>query len=140
MRQERPEITTNQILEWADNYHNRTGKWPDTESGPIPEALGTTWRGVDMALRRGYRGLPGKSSLCRLLHERRGLPPRWCVMYWKPAGPPTWSYLEKRRVNNRQRATRGNTITPRMTTAPKAKANKTGNTMSHNPFRPSPVE
>src|SRR5262249_13636445 len=55
----------------ADAYHDRTGRWPHTESGPIPEALGETWRRVDNALRMGLRGLEGGSSLARLLAERR---------------------------------------------------------------------
>jgi hypothetical protein len=70
----RPELTLDQILQWADNYHRRTGKWPAQKSGPIPEVPGTTWKAVDMALSQGHRGLPGKSTLGRLLHEHRGVP------------------------------------------------------------------
>jgi hypothetical protein len=33
---------------------------------------GQTWQGVNKALVRGLRGLPGGSSLARLLAERRG--------------------------------------------------------------------
>ena len=36
------------------------------ESGPIAEAPGETWKSVDLALRYGYRGLPGGASLARL--------------------------------------------------------------------------
>jgi hypothetical protein len=69
----RSELTTNQILEWADHYHSRTGQWPNTRSGPILDVPGNTWLAVDMALRHGHRGLPGGSSLGRLLFERRGV-------------------------------------------------------------------
>jgi hypothetical protein len=62
-----------EILAWCDAWHKRKGKWPKMEDGPIPEApLGTTWRQVDNGLRLGLRGLPGSSSLARLLAERRG--------------------------------------------------------------------
>src|SRR6516225_9672458 len=67
----RLEFSVPRVLTWADAYHARTGRWPHTESGPIPEALGETWRRVDNALRMGLRGLPGGSSLARLLAERR---------------------------------------------------------------------
>jgi hypothetical protein len=62
-----------EILTWADAYHQRTGAWPSINYGPIPEALGDTWRKVDTALRYGLRGLPGRTSLAQLLAERRGV-------------------------------------------------------------------
>jgi hypothetical protein len=69
----RPEFRIDAILEWADAWLLRIGAWPTLTSGPIPEALGDTWRRVDRALRGGYRGMPGGSSLARLLDERRGV-------------------------------------------------------------------
>jgi hypothetical protein len=77
----RPELTTNQILKWADSHHRRTGQWPTRRSGPIPEASENTWNAVDQALRKGVRGLPGDSSLGCLLHEHRGVPLRWPVTH-----------------------------------------------------------
>ncbi len=65
-------LTVRRILRWADAYHARTGRWPDGRSGPIPEAPGETWRAVESALSRGGRGLPGGSSLVRLLSKSRG--------------------------------------------------------------------
>jgi hypothetical protein len=67
-----PPLTEEAILFWADAYYQRTGDWPTADSGPIPDERGETWTGVDMALSRGNRGLPGGSSLARLLTERRG--------------------------------------------------------------------
>ncbi len=67
-----PILTKEQILEWADSHRERTGKWPGIGSGPIEEAPGETWANVDAALREGRRGLPGGSSLPRLLAELRG--------------------------------------------------------------------
>jgi hypothetical protein len=65
-------LSTDLILAWADAWYTRTGRWPVILSGPIPESPGDTWRRVDGALRAGCRGLPGGSSLPRLLRERRG--------------------------------------------------------------------
>jgi hypothetical protein len=72
----RPRLAIADILRWADSHHERTGRWPSCSSGAIPEAPGTTWRAVDMALRQGNRGLPGGASLNRLLHDHRGIPLR----------------------------------------------------------------
>jgi hypothetical protein len=72
-RRERPHLSEEQILAWADAHHARTGRWPKGKSGPIPEAPGETWGAVQGALCRGMRGLPGGSSLPRLLHQRRGV-------------------------------------------------------------------
>ncbi len=41
-------------------------------SGKIQGSGGETWRSVDHALRDGKRGLPGVSSLARLLASQRG--------------------------------------------------------------------
>jgi len=67
-----PPLTVEQILAWADAYRERTGTWPRTESGPIPEAPGEVWCNIDQALRDGGRGQPGGSSLPQLLVALRG--------------------------------------------------------------------
>lgn len=67
-----PQLSVPQILAWADAYHRRIGLWPKTKSQlRIVGALGLTWRTVNSALRQGLRGLPGGSSLTRLLAEYR---------------------------------------------------------------------
>jgi hypothetical protein len=68
---DRPSLTIEQILEWADAQHERTGTWPTSKRVPIAEAPGETWRIIDSALRFGSRGLPGGSSLARLLAQYR---------------------------------------------------------------------
>jgi hypothetical protein len=68
-----PPLTEGQILAWADAHHARTGRWPTRKSGPISEAPGETWSGVDAALQRGHRGLPSGSSLAQLLGWGRGV-------------------------------------------------------------------
>jgi hypothetical protein len=77
MSRKRPTLTVEQVLAWADAHHARTGRRPAVRSGPVPEAPGETWVGIDLALRRGARGLPGGYSLARLLALLRGAsPPR----------------------------------------------------------------
>src|SRR5712692_3190513 len=66
-----PRITCKQILKWADAHHRRTGVWPIRDSGPIVDAPGENWLGINMALYLGQRGLPGGSSLAKLLHGNR---------------------------------------------------------------------
>jgi hypothetical protein len=62
-----PKLTPEQIRAWAVAHRKRTGSWPTARSGPVPEAPGETWRGIEMALVQGHRDLPGGSSLARLL-------------------------------------------------------------------------
>lgn len=69
----RPLLTVKQILAWADTHHKRTGKWPQASLRQVHEAPTETWTAVNAALSVGYRGLPGGSSLAKLLTERRGV-------------------------------------------------------------------
>ncbi len=68
-----------EILQWADDYHKRTGFWPNLYSGRIWGKKDDTWRRVDSALRLGLRGLPRGSSLARLLAEQRGVRNSTCL-------------------------------------------------------------
>jgi hypothetical protein len=67
-----PRFTQKLILEWCDAEKSRSGLFPTRKSGPIRESPGDTWQIVDQPLRNGIRGLPGDSSLARLLHRKRG--------------------------------------------------------------------
>lgn len=71
-----PALTEEEVLGWADLHRARTGLWPSMESGPVFDAPGEVWLNVDASLREGNRGLPGGSSLPRLLAEERGVPHR----------------------------------------------------------------
>jgi hypothetical protein len=71
-----PRLTKRKILAWADAHQRRTGRYPVIASGPIADAPGETWLAMQVALVEGLRGLPGGSSLARLLNERRGVPIR----------------------------------------------------------------
>jgi len=68
----RPGLTVEQVLGWADAHREATGEWPIEESGPLRFAPGETWKAISGALARGDRGLPGGSSLAKLLAEHRG--------------------------------------------------------------------
>jgi hypothetical protein len=68
-----PVFRTKQILKWADLHHKQTGEWPTDSCGLIQHSPSETWRAVDMALRKGLRGLSGESSLAQLLASERGV-------------------------------------------------------------------
>ncbi len=66
-------LTIDQVLSWADAYHERHGHWPKKNSGTIFDAPGETWSRVDNALVEGLRGLTKGSSLAQLLNDKRGV-------------------------------------------------------------------
>jgi len=66
-----PDLTIKQILEWANAHHQKTREWPKRNSGDVLGAPGETWAIVAGALFKGRRGLPGGSSLAKLLAEKR---------------------------------------------------------------------
>jgi hypothetical protein len=70
-----PELSVEQILIWADAWYTQLGRWPDRSCYRlvIPGTHGQKWAGLNTALQKGYRGLPGGSSLARLLAEHRGV-------------------------------------------------------------------
>ena len=71
-KQDLPRLTVRQILLWADQYREQTGRWPSDASEPLPAMNGERWPAIDAALRTGYRGLPGGESLPQLLARKRG--------------------------------------------------------------------
>jgi hypothetical protein len=68
----RPPLSTELVLRWADAHRRRTGRWPTCDSGDVFGVPGQTWQAVNRALFVGSRGLPGGSSLARLLARHRG--------------------------------------------------------------------
>jgi hypothetical protein len=64
-----PPLSVEAILSWVDRYVGRNGTRPQYNHGPVADAPGETWSGIDNALRYGIRGLPGGSSLAKLLRE-----------------------------------------------------------------------
>jgi len=68
----KPPLAIRQILAWADAFHTRVGRWPHLYDGELPEVPGQTWSAVDRALTVGTRGLPGGTTLAKLLLTCRG--------------------------------------------------------------------
>ncbi|HEV3445038.1 MAG TPA: hypothetical protein VG099_10370 [Gemmataceae bacterium] len=66
-------LSFEQILAWADAHHASTGAWPHHRMGALLEAPNESWRTLNCALRDGRRGLPGGSTLHRLLVEYRNI-------------------------------------------------------------------
>src|SRR5437879_1602233 len=64
-RGEPPDLDKDKVLAWADAFLARTGDWPQSTSGAIPEAPGETWLLVAAALAFGLRGFPPKGSIPR---------------------------------------------------------------------------
>lgn len=69
----KPPLSVDQILAWAKAHHEDTGRWPHAKSGTIAKATGENWAQLNKALRNGYRGFPGGSSLSALLGEHFGI-------------------------------------------------------------------
>jgi hypothetical protein len=45
-----PRLTEAAILRWAKAHYRRMGRWPSSLSGPVMEAPGEKWLGIDQAL------------------------------------------------------------------------------------------
>jgi hypothetical protein len=64
-----PKLRVKEIAGWAKAHFEETGRWPTHVSGPVRAADGETWGGINAALTHGHRGLPGRSSLYKVLHQ-----------------------------------------------------------------------
>jgi hypothetical protein len=69
-------VSEQEIVAWADAYHEQHGAWPNSGAGPIDGASVPTWAAVDAALRVGLHGLKGGSLLAKLLDRHRRKPAR----------------------------------------------------------------
>jgi hypothetical protein len=65
-----PPQSLKQITGWIDAFYRRHRRWPTHNSGAIPNSGGETWTAVDLALKRGRRGLSRRTSLARLVRKR----------------------------------------------------------------------
>jgi hypothetical protein len=95
-----PVLYIETILSWADAFHARSGRWPRRKSGRIPNTLGVSWCSVDQALKRGWRGLPGGSSLAKLLAERRGVRHKGMLPHYTGGQIVTWAEAHHRRTGD----------------------------------------
>jgi hypothetical protein len=59
-------------LAWAKAHREQMGCWPSVGSGPVANVPGEEWCALNGALRYGWRGLPGGSSLAQLLRQQCG--------------------------------------------------------------------
>lgn len=66
------DLSVAQILAWADAFQALHGDWPGTDSGLIPNSTGESWQSVETALNSARRGLSQRTTLAKLLAERRG--------------------------------------------------------------------
>ena len=71
----RGRLSIKQILAWADGDRQRTGRWPTMRSGGVADDVDETWWRINRALRHGFRGLVGGTSLSQLLFAKRGKKP-----------------------------------------------------------------
>jgi hypothetical protein len=70
-----PEVTVADILAWAEAFRQAKGQWPNEASGPVQGApAAITWHTIGQCLRTGGQGLPGGTTLRRLLAQHRGAP------------------------------------------------------------------
>src|SRR5688572_15325045 len=65
------QITIADIIRFADRHHQMSGQWPISRDGPVFGEDGLTWEGINTCLRKGGRGLPGGTSLARVLAKHR---------------------------------------------------------------------
>ena len=96
----RPVIYIRDILRWADAFFAHWGRWPNRESGNVTGEIDLTWCGIDLALQRGNRGLPGGSSLAQLLAERRGVRNRMRLRRFTVKQILKWSDAFRRRTGH----------------------------------------
>lgn len=66
------DLTIARIVRWARSHKRQTGKWPTAESGPIPKTT-ETWSGINIASKKGNRGLSPRRSLAQLLADEVGV-------------------------------------------------------------------
>jgi hypothetical protein len=105
----KPDLLKDDVLAWADEDHQRTGRWPNADSGPVHAAPAESWEAIDSALRTGARGCRPGGSLARLLERERGVRnirhlPRltikkilaWADAHYERTGrwPSGWSHAE----------------------------------------------
>lgn len=86
-----PVLTEDIILIWCDIFHTNHKDWPTgTDKRQVPTQPNESWSGINAALQKGVRGLSGKSSLSKLLGEKRGKRNRYnlpeltekCILDW----------------------------------------------------------
>jgi hypothetical protein len=106
-RRSLPVLTVPQVLAWAKAHHGRTGTWPTDKSGAVAKAPGETWKGVDQALKWGYRGLTGGVSLAGLLARALGVRNRTNLPALTVAQVVVWAQVHQLRTGTGRLGHRG---------------------------------
>ena len=70
LKPEKPDLAEEQIIKWAKAHFKKQEKWPTTKSGKI-NGTDEDWAAINQALREGYRGLKGGSTLSKLLQKHK---------------------------------------------------------------------
>ncbi len=104
-RANRPKLTINATLTWADQHLVRTGRWPTSSSGVVHDAPRETWNTINIALKEGYRGFRGGSSLATLLAKYRGKRFNTCLPRVSVNQILTWADAHHRRTGQWPTAT-----------------------------------
>lgn len=82
------QLDETQIIDWVKKHIEQYGKKPGKHTGAVEfaegEHKGITWAAIDIALKKGLRGLPGKSCLVKLIKEKLGI-----RSYHNPPALPT---------------------------------------------------
>src|SRR5262245_59770513 len=88
-----PTLTEGVAAAMAEVHQWWTGFWPTRHSGPVlaSPVPGETWKRINDALVKGCRGLPGGSSLARVLAEHRGVRNRKALPRLTEAGIVRWA-------------------------------------------------
>ena len=60
-------LTVETIRAWADAHRQAHGVWPAASDGPVDVMPEEDWAAIDAALNQGRRGLPGGTTLTKLL-------------------------------------------------------------------------
>jgi hypothetical protein len=81
VRSRKQVLSESKIFGWAVAHFRRTGSWPTAASGAVFDAGGEDWKAINEGLANGFRGLPGGSSIAKLLNARRVIRPR---RHWRP--------------------------------------------------------
>jgi hypothetical protein len=68
-KRQRLQLTEARIARWAETHFQRTGRWPTNMAGAVKEVPGLKWGTVNYALTKGAHGLPGGTSLPRMLRR-----------------------------------------------------------------------
>lgn len=100
-KKQAPTLFVRDILAWADAHRRRRGDWPTMDAGPVWDAPGETWSGVNAALFVGTRGLPGGDSLARFLSRYRGKRNRKALAAYTTKKILVWADAHMRRTGRR---------------------------------------